>query len=32
MTVGAIVMLVFGFGVTVGGAAVCIRRAMNKQA
>lgn len=31
MTVGAILMMVFGFGVTVGGAALCIRKAMDKQ-
>ncbi|MET4696003.1 MetS family NSS transporter small subunit [Endozoicomonas lisbonensis] len=31
MTVGAILMMVFGFGVTVGGASLCIRKAMNNQ-
>ena len=31
MTVGAIVMMIFGFGVTVGGASLCIRKAMKNQ-
>ena len=31
MTVGAILMMMFGFGVTVGGASVCIRKAMINQ-
>jgi hypothetical protein len=30
MTTGAIIMLVFGLGVTWGGAAICIKKAMNK--
>jgi hypothetical protein len=30
MTTGAIIMMVFGLGVTWGGAAICIRKAMNK--
>ncbi|EGU30604.1 hypothetical protein VII00023_00665 [Vibrio ichthyoenteri ATCC 700023] len=31
MTTGAIIMLVIGLGITWGGAAICIKRAMNKQ-
>ncbi|ANS85019.1 MetS family NSS transporter small subunit [Vibrio scophthalmi] len=31
MTTGAIIMLVLGLGITWGGAAICIKRAMNKQ-
>ncbi|PJC88156.1 hypothetical protein CSW98_03270 [Vibrio sp. HA2012] len=30
MTTGAIIMMVFGLCVTWGGAAICIRKAMNK--
>ncbi|MGB2078862.1 MAG: MetS family NSS transporter small subunit [Vibrio sp.] len=31
MTTGAIIMMVFGLGLTWGGAALCIRKAMNSQ-
>ena len=31
MTFAAIAMMSFGFGVTWGGAALCIRKAMNTQ-
>ncbi|MCG9596764.1 MetS family NSS transporter small subunit [Vibrio sp. Isolate25] len=31
MTTGAIIMMVVGLGITWGGAAICIKRAMNKQ-
>ncbi|ENQ8746847.1 MetS family NSS transporter small subunit [Vibrio parahaemolyticus] len=31
MTVSAIMMMVLGLGITWGGAAICIKRAMNKQ-
>ncbi|EJG1205845.1 MetS family NSS transporter small subunit [Vibrio parahaemolyticus] len=31
MTVSAIIMMVLGLGITWGGAAICINRAMNKQ-
>lgn len=31
MTTGAIIMMVFGLGVTWGGAAICIKKAMDKQ-
>lgn len=31
MTAGAIIMLVFGLGITWGGAALCIRKAMNSR-
>ncbi|MBR9876129.1 MAG: MetS family NSS transporter small subunit [Vibrionaceae bacterium] len=31
MTTSAIIMMVLGLGLTWGGAAVCIKRAMNKQ-
>ncbi len=31
MTTGAIIMMVLGLGVTWGGAAICIKRAMDKQ-
>ncbi|HCG8278247.1 MetS family NSS transporter small subunit [Vibrio parahaemolyticus] len=31
MTVSAIIMMVLGLGITWGGAATCIKRAMNKQ-
>ncbi|WP_409932100.1 MetS family NSS transporter small subunit [Vibrio owensii] len=31
MTTSAIIMMVIGLGITWGGAAVCIKRAMNKQ-
>ncbi|EJM7853562.1 MetS family NSS transporter small subunit [Vibrio parahaemolyticus] len=30
MTVSAIIMMVLGLGITWGGAAICIKRAMNK--
>ncbi|EMI7295464.1 MetS family NSS transporter small subunit [Vibrio parahaemolyticus] len=30
MTVSAIIMMVLGLGITWGGAAICIQRAMNK--
>lgn len=30
MTTGAIIMMVLGLGVTWGGAAICIRKAMSK--
>ncbi|WP_017222420.1 MetS family NSS transporter small subunit [Moritella dasanensis] len=29
MTLGAIIMMVLGLGITWGGAALCIRKAMN---
>ena len=29
MTIGAIIMMLVGFGITWGGAAYCISRAMN---
>ncbi|WP_020582290.1 MetS family NSS transporter small subunit [Endozoicomonas elysicola] len=32
MTFTAIAMITFGFGVTWGGAALCIRKAMNSKA
>ncbi|NRF61626.1 MetS family NSS transporter small subunit [Vibrio coralliilyticus] len=31
MTTGAIIMMVLGLGITWGGAAICMKRAMNKQ-
>ncbi|MDN3610496.1 MetS family NSS transporter small subunit [Vibrio ostreicida] len=31
MTTGAIIMMVLGLGITWGGAAICIKKAMNKQ-
>ncbi|MBR9788753.1 MAG: MetS family NSS transporter small subunit [Vibrionaceae bacterium] len=31
MTTSAIIMMVLGLGITWGGAAFCIKRAMNKQ-
>ncbi|EJG1857789.1 MetS family NSS transporter small subunit [Vibrio parahaemolyticus] len=31
MTVSAIIMMVLGLSITWGGAAICIKRAMNKQ-
>lgn len=31
MTISAIIMMVIGLGITWGGAAVCIKRAMDKQ-
>ncbi|HCE2387628.1 TPA: MetS family NSS transporter small subunit [Vibrio parahaemolyticus] len=31
MTVSTIIMMVLGLGITWGGAAICIKRAMNKQ-
>ncbi|MGF1737751.1 MetS family NSS transporter small subunit [Photobacterium lutimaris] len=31
MTTGAIIMMLFGLGITWGGAAYCISVAMNKQ-
>ncbi|WP_284191854.1 MetS family NSS transporter small subunit [Vibrio zhanjiangensis] len=31
MTTGAIIMMVLGLGLTWGGAALCIKRAMDKQ-
>ncbi|MDA0147943.1 MULTISPECIES: MetS family NSS transporter small subunit [Vibrio] len=31
MTTGAIIMMVLGLGITWGGAAICIKRAMDKQ-
>ncbi len=31
MTTGAIVMMIIGLGITWGGAAICIKRAMDKQ-
>lgn len=31
MTTGAIIMMLIGFGITWGGAAYCIRRAMNSD-
>ena len=31
MTTSAIIMMVLGLGITWGGAALCIKRAMNKQ-
>ena len=31
MTLGAIIMMLFGFGITWGGAAYCISIAMNKN-
>ncbi|MFT6987539.1 MAG: hypothetical protein ACJAT7_003395 [Psychromonas sp.] len=31
MTTGAIIMMVLGLGITWGGAAFCIRKAMLKQ-
>ncbi|WCE30644.1 MetS family NSS transporter small subunit [Vibrio sp. SCSIO 43137] len=30
MTTGAIIMMIIGLGVTWGGAAICIKRAMDK--
>lgn len=31
MTIGAIIMLIIGVGITWGGAALCIRRAMRSN-
>ncbi|NLJ93804.1 MAG: MetS family NSS transporter small subunit [Aeromonadales bacterium] len=31
MTIGAIIMLIIGLGLTWGGAALCIRRAMRSN-
>lgn len=31
MTVGSIIMMIFGLAVTWGGAAICISRAMKKK-
>ncbi|WP_019614420.1 MULTISPECIES: MetS family NSS transporter small subunit [Psychromonas] len=31
MTTGAIIMMVLGLGITWGGAAFCIRKAMNNK-
>ncbi|WP_017025185.1 MetS family NSS transporter small subunit [Vibrio rumoiensis] len=31
MTTGAIIMMIIGLGITWGGAALCIRRAMSNQ-
>ncbi|MBD1575462.1 MULTISPECIES: MetS family NSS transporter small subunit [Vibrio] len=31
MTTGAIIMMIIGLGITWGGAALCIRRAMNSS-
>ncbi|MDW3056666.1 MetS family NSS transporter small subunit [Vibrio sp. 1978] len=31
MTISAIIMMVIGLSITWGGAAVCIKRAMDKQ-
>ncbi|MGO2508226.1 MetS family NSS transporter small subunit [Vibrio hibernica] len=31
MTTGAIIMMIVGLGITWGGAALCIRRAMNSK-
>ena len=31
MTLGAIIMMLFGFGITWGGAAYCISLAMKRQ-
>ncbi|NOI66363.1 MULTISPECIES: MetS family NSS transporter small subunit [unclassified Vibrio] len=31
MTTGAIIMMIIGLGVTWGGAAFCIKKAMDKQ-
>ncbi|WED22692.1 MetS family NSS transporter small subunit [Vibrio sp. JC009] len=31
MTFGAIIMMIIGLGVTWGGAAICIKRAMDSQ-
>ena len=31
MTTGAIIMMIFGLGLTWGGAALCIRLAMKKR-
>ena len=31
MTTGAVIMMVLGLGVTWGGAAICIKKAMDKQ-
>ncbi len=30
MTTSAIIMMIIGLGITWGGAAICIKRAMNK--
>ncbi|CAH0539273.1 MetS family NSS transporter small subunit [Vibrio marisflavi] len=30
MTTGAIIMMILGLGITWGGAAYCLKRAMNK--
>ncbi|CAM4122235.1 MULTISPECIES: MetS family NSS transporter small subunit [Vibrio] len=31
MTTSAIIMMILGLGITWGGAAICIRKAMKKQ-
>ncbi|MCU8468181.1 MetS family NSS transporter small subunit [Vibrio vulnificus] len=31
MATGAIIMMLIGLGITWGGAAICIKRAMDKQ-
>ncbi len=31
MTTGAIIMMIIGIGITWGGAAICIRKAMNNK-
>lgn len=31
MTTGAIIMMILGLAITWGGAAICIRKAMNSQ-
>lgn len=31
MTTGAIIMMIIGLGITWGGAAICIKKAMTKQ-
>ncbi len=31
MTTGAIIMMIIGLGITWGGAAICIKKAMAKQ-
>lgn len=31
MTIGAIVMMIIGFGITWGGAAVCLSKAMGRR-
>ncbi|WP_413284107.1 MetS family NSS transporter small subunit [Vibrio sp. MA40-2] len=31
MTTGAIIMMIFGLGITWGGAAICIKKAMDNN-